>query len=212
MTRTVTTTAVKRMITKGLTGWEAGKLALQDMVDSYCGRDSVLTEADIAAIRHTPMEGADVRDYNMFMALCRGFNMGHILGEWTCVDAGLQISFLERMLRDVNKRRTVELFESFGPHVVTRKQYEDIVAAQKVKKLKFEYSLGYVIEERFYAIAPSEAREEIDEARVEYESVKDFLSAVPHKYGALCKRAIDEIRKLHTSGKLPAVCHKEDAK
>jgi len=212
MTRTVTTTAVKRIITKGLTGWEAGKLALQDLIDSYLHRDSVLTDADLETIRHTRMEGADVRDYNMFMALCRGFHLGYMLAEWTCADAGLQLSFIERMLRDANKRRTVELFESWGPHVVTRKQYEDIVAAQRQKKLEFEYSLGYVIEERFYAIAPSGAREETDEARVEYESIKDFVSAVPEKYKDFCKQAIDEIRCLHTSGKLPAVCHKEDAK
>ena len=44
------------------------------------------TEADMATIRNAPMEGADVRDYNMFMALCRGFHVGHMLGEWTCVD------------------------------------------------------------------------------------------------------------------------------
>ena len=163
-------------------------------------------------IRHARMEGVDVRDYNMFMALCRGFHMGYMLGEWTCADAGLQISFLERMVRDANKRRTVELFESWGPQVVTRKQYEDIVAAQRQKKLEFEYSLGYVIEERFYAIAPPEAREEIDEARVEYESIKDFVSAVPQKYEGLCTQVIDEIRCLHTNGKLPAVCHNEDAK
>ena len=212
MTRTATATAVKRIITKGLTGWEAGKLALQDVVDSYCGRDSVLTEADAAAIRHAPMEGSDVRDYNMFMALCRGFNMGHILGEWSCVDACLQISFLDEPLRDAHKRRTVELFESCGPRVVTRKQYEDIVAAQREKKLEFEYSLGYVIEERFYAIAPPEAREEIDELCPDIESAEDFASAVPQKYEGICKQAIDEIRRLHTSGKLPAVCHKEDAK
>ena len=46
MTRTVTATAVKRIITKGLTGWEAGKLVLQDLIDCYHHRDSVLTEGN----------------------------------------------------------------------------------------------------------------------------------------------------------------------
>jgi len=212
MTRTVTTTAVKRIITKGLTGWEAGKLALQDLIDSYHGRDSVLTEADIAAIRNAPMEGADVRDYNMFMALCRGFHLGYMLAEWTCADAGLQLSFLERMVRDANKRRTVELFESFGPHVVTRKQYEDIVAAQREKKLEFEYSIAWVVEDRFYATAPPEAREEIDELCPDIESAEDFASAVPEKYTEVFQQAIDAIRRLHTSGKLLAVCQRKDTK
>lgn len=190
MTRTVTPAAVKRIITKGLTGWEAGKLVLQDLIDCYLHRDSVLTDADLETIRHVPMEGADVRDYNMFMALCRGFHMGCILGEWTCADAGLEISRLVHLLQDARKRRTVELFESPGPHVVTQKQYEDIVAAQKQKKLKFEYSLAYLIEERFYAIAPPEAREEIEEICPDIESGEDFVSAIPEKYKGLFKQPL----------------------
>jgi hypothetical protein len=212
MTRTVTKTAVKKIITKGLTGWEAGKLILQDSIESYFRRDFVLTEGDIAAIRHAPMEGADVRDYNMFMALYRGFHVGHMLGEWTCVDACLQISLLDRLFEDAEKRRTVELFESFGPRVVTRQQYEDIVAAQREKKLEFEYNLGYVIEERFYATAPPEAREEIDELCIDIESAEDFASAVPEKYTDIYLQAVEEIRRLHTGGKLPAVYHKRDAR
>jgi hypothetical protein len=212
MTRTVTKKAIKRIITKGLTGWEAGKLNLQDLIDSYHRRDSVLTEADIAAIRNTPMEGADVRDYNMFMALCRGFHVGHMLGEWTCADTCLEITYFDRILQNANKRRIVELFESCGPRVVTRKQYEEIVATQRQKKLEFEYSIGYVIEERFYAIAPCEVREEIDELCPDIESFEDFLSAVPEKYTDFCKQAIDEIRDLYISNKLPAVLHKEDMK
>ena len=211
MTRTVTTKAVTRIITKGLTGWEAGKLILQDFIYSYHGRDSVLTEADSAAIQNAPMKGGDIKDYNTFMALCRGFYKGCMLGEWTCTDACLRISFLDDLLKDTEKRRTVELFESFGPHVVTKKQYKGIVAAQMEKKLEFEYSLGYVIEKRFYEIAPPEAETMIDEAGVDIESIEDFVSAVPEAYSDLCKQAIDEIRRLYTSGKLPAVFHKEDA-
>ncbi|OHB62119.1 MAG: hypothetical protein A2Y76_04685 [Planctomycetes bacterium RBG_13_60_9] len=211
MARTATTAAVKRILTKGLTGWEAGKLILQDMIDSHVGRDSVLTEADTAAIQQAPMEGADVRDYNMFMALCRGFHAGHMLGEWTCQDACLQITYLDRALQDAEKRRTVELFESFGPRVVTRRQHEEIAAAQREKKLAFEYGLGYVIEERFYAIAP-EAEKEIDEAGVDIESVADFVAAVPEAYADLCKQASDQIHRLHASGRLPAIYHEEDTK
>jgi hypothetical protein len=128
------------------------------------------------------------------------------------VDADLQISFLDGVLRDANKRRTVELFESFGPHVVTRKQYKDIVAAQKEKKLVFEYSLGYVIEERFYEIAPSVAREEIDELCIDIESAKDFASAVPEKFTGFFKQSVDQIRHLVTCDKLQATCQKEDTK
>ena len=54
-----------------------------------------------------PMEGADVWDYNMFMALCRGFHVGHMLGEWTCLEACLQIVFFEYLFKDAAKRRIV---------------------------------------------------------------------------------------------------------
>ena len=212
MVQTVTNKAVKRILTKGLNGWEAGKLILQDLVDTYHHRDSILTGTDIAAIRNIPLEGPDVRDYNMFMALCRGFHVGNILGEWTCSDACLEITYLDRILQNANKRRIVELYESCGPRVVTRKQYEDIVAAQKEKKLEFEYSLGSVIEERFYAIAPCWAREDIDELCLDLESFEDFVSAVPEKCKDFCKQAISEIRDLYISNKLPAVLHKKDVK
>jgi hypothetical protein len=212
MTRTVTKTGVKKIISKGLTGWEAGKLILQDSIESYFGRDSVLTEGDITAIRSTPMKGSDVRDYNMFMALCRGFHTGHMLGEWACTDACLEIILLERPLRDAGKRRTVELFESAGPSVVTRKQYEDIVAAQREKKLEFEYSLGYVIEERFYAIAPPETKKEISDAGAGIECAEDFAPTVPEKYTDIFQQAINEIRRLYASGNLPAIPRKDDAK
>jgi hypothetical protein len=95
--------------------------------------------------------------------------------------------------------------------VVTRGQYEEIVAAQREGKLAFEYGLGYVIEQRFYAIAPPEAKSAVEESGVDIESVEDFVAAVPEEYAGLCKQAIDEIHKLHTSGKLPAVYQEEDA-
>ena len=212
MARTVTTTAVKKIITKGLTGWQAGKLVLQDMVDTCQGKDGVLTEAEMASIQQIRMEGADVRDYNTCMALCRGFYRGWMLAELACKDACLQIGFLERALRDVDKRRTVELFESFGPRVVTRRQYDQIVAAQHEKKLAFEFDLGYVIEERFYAIAPPEAKAAVNEAGADSEAMTNFVAAVPEAYKGLCEQAIDEIRRLYAGGKLAVVYDGQDAK
>jgi len=212
MARTVTTTAVKRIITKGLTGWQAGKLVLQDMVDTCLGKDGVLTEGEMAAIQQIRMEGGDIRDYNTFMALCRGFHRGYMLAEWACKDACLQIGFLDHALEDAETRRTVELFESCGAHLVTRKEYDQIVAAQREKKLAFEFGLGYVVEERFYAIAPPEARTAIDEAGVDVESVADFMGAIPKEYRDLCEQAIDQIRQLYVDRKLAVVYDEQEAK
>lgn len=211
MARTVTATAVKKLISKGLTGWEAGKLVMQDFVNCHLGLDSVLTDADLAGIQQLPLHGADIRDYNMFGALWRGFHTGLALGQWSCSDACLELGHLEGLLRDADERRTVSLFESFGPRIVTRAQYEDIVTAQRERKLAFAFDLGYVIEERFSAIAPPEARAAIDEAAVEVESLADFLAVVPEAYAEQWEQAIDQIRRLCTGGKLPVTYDQGDA-
>ena len=203
---------IRRFLAKGLTGWEAGKLLLQNFIDVNCSKPSLISEADIVAIENAPMQNQDARDYNTLMALGRALEKGLLICKTACDDACLDISFLMTFLRDACKHKTVELFASFGPHVVTKKQYDDIIAAQKQKKLVFEYSLGYVIEERFYVIAPPEARNEIDELGVDIESAESFACTVPDKYSAFCEQAIGEIHTLYTSGKLKAVYHNEDMK
>jgi hypothetical protein len=115
MAQTITAKAISRIITKGLTGWEAGKLILQDFINEYYGKDSILTEADRTSIQNMSLKGNDVKDYNMFMALCRGFYKGCMFGEWTCTDACLRISFIDQILDEAIKRRTIEFFESAGP-------------------------------------------------------------------------------------------------
>ena len=159
-----------------------------------------------------PLKGNDVKDYNLFMALCRGFYKGCMFGEWTCTDACLRISFIDQILDEAIKRRTIEFFESAGPHIITRKQYEDIVEAQRKKKLEFEYNLGYVIEKRFYAIAPAGVRDEIGELGIDIESAADFASAVNDKYADLYKQANSEIHKLNFEGRLKAAYNDEDVK
>jgi hypothetical protein len=203
---------IRRLLTKGLTGWEAGKLLLQNLVDANCSRFSLLSEADIFAIENAPMQNQDARDYNTLMGLGRRLEKGLLISKTACDDACLDISFLMTFLRDASKHKTVELFASLGPHVVTRKQYDDIVSAQRQKKLVFEYSLGYVIEERFYVIAPPETRNEIDGLGVDIESAESFASAVPDKYSAFYEQAIAEIHTLYTDGKLKAVYTNEDVK
>ena len=66
------------------------------------------------------------------------------------------------------------------------------------------------MEERFYFLAPSEARNEIDELCVDIESAESFVSVVPDKYSTFCEQAIEEIRTLYIEGKLKAVYQDED--
>jgi hypothetical protein len=212
MARKLTKEAIRGLLNKGLTGWERGKLVIQDFADRYCEKPPFLTDADVAEIKRGLSGDKNIRDYNDLMAMGRGIERGLMMCSMTWPEACLDLCTLIEMLEVVEMKNTIDFFESCMPRVVTAKQYQDIISAQKEKKLKFEYCLGYVIEERFYAIAPAEARAEIDEICPDIESVEGFISAVPEKYKDLCKQATDEIRRLYINGKLPAVFHKKDAK
>ena len=123
MARTVTETAIRKIMAKGLSGWEAGRLVLQDFIDLSCGMLTVLTDTDIAAIGNAPLQEKDSRDYSTIMALGRTFERGLMVGEMAWRDACFGLSFLITLLRDADMRNTVELSTSLGPHVVSRKQY-----------------------------------------------------------------------------------------
>jgi len=47
MARRLAKEAIRKLLTRGLTGWEAGKLILQVSIDSHHRMESVLTESDI---------------------------------------------------------------------------------------------------------------------------------------------------------------------
>jgi hypothetical protein len=67
MARRLTKEAIRKLLTKGLTGWEAGKLLLQNLVDANCNKPSLLSDADISAIENAPMRHLDARNYNTLM-------------------------------------------------------------------------------------------------------------------------------------------------
>lgn len=210
MARRLTKAAISRLLSKGLTGWEAGRLILQDFIDASYGKPSFLTDGDRADIMRGLTEDRNIRDYNNLVALGREIERGFMACKIACQDTCLDISLLNSMVRDANKKNTVELFMSLKPHMVTAKQYQDITAAQREKKLAFEYSLGYVIEERFYAIAPAGVRDEIEELGLDIESAESFAAAVSDKYADLYKQPVMEIHKLHREGKLSATYNDED--
>ena len=76
MARKLTKEAIRKLLSKGLTGWESGKLVLQDFADQSCGKPSFLTSADIEEIKRGLTGDKDIRDYNNLMAMCRGMGRG----------------------------------------------------------------------------------------------------------------------------------------
>ena len=62
MATKTTKRAISRLLSKGLTGWEAGKLIIQDSIDSLCGKDGLLTDMDISRIDKGLTTQKDIRD------------------------------------------------------------------------------------------------------------------------------------------------------
>ncbi len=91
---------IRRLLAKGFTGWEAGKLLLQNLIDANCSKSSLLSEADIFSIENMSMQNQDVRDYNMLMGLGRRLEKALLICKIACDDACLDMSFLMISLRD----------------------------------------------------------------------------------------------------------------
>jgi hypothetical protein len=193
-----------------LTGQEAGRLVVQNYVDKSCGKPSFLTEQDVTAIYNGVNGHENIRGYNKYMALSRALTIGFGACDLAAKDACLNLAVLIGLLKDVNRKKAVDLFSFLCPQVVSRKQYEDISAAQKERKLTFEYSLGYVIEERFYAIAPPETREQIDELGLDIDSAESLIKSLPDQYRPAYEQAIAEIYKLYREGLLKVTYEDEN--
>ena len=62
-----TKTDIKRLLSKGLTGREAGKLALQDFWEQDHFREGFLSDRDLSAIKASLRTSQDINDYNSYM-------------------------------------------------------------------------------------------------------------------------------------------------
>lgn len=213
MTNKTTRKTIGRLLSKGLTGWEAGKLVLQDLIDANCGRNKLLTEGDMAKIRQGLRNGTqkDTTDYNNLIDTYRIINKASLFCKTDAFEACLTICFLYNMLRDANLERFISWSQMWQPCLVTEKQYQDIVAAQKKVKLKSQFSLAYVIQDRFFWIAPSEVKEDIYNLGLDMETGREFEEAVKAKYTNLYTQAVNDIHALHTTGKFgDAFYYEED--
>ena len=108
MTRTVTAKAVKRIITKGLTGWERGRLVIQDFADRYSEKPSFLTDADLLEIKRGLSGDKNIRDYNDLMAMGRGIEKGLMVCCLTWPVACLDLCTLIEMLDVVETKNRID--------------------------------------------------------------------------------------------------------
>lgn len=127
---------IKKILSKGLTGKEAGRLVFKDnwMVDS--NRGGFLSEKDISYIKAGMKKDGDIKDYNSYIRLYQ-------LVDYTLKDARIMeleavnyLQYVYRLLEFFRERELARLNLYLTPAIVTQKQYEELSAKQREMALQ----------------------------------------------------------------------------
>jgi hypothetical protein len=194
---------LKKLLTKGLTGWEAGALIFREGLEREWGKQGYLTDSDIETIRNSLKTNEDREAYNRF--LDTAILVDRITHQ--ACEGGLVV------ITDILKAK---LFLADGlwhwrtmltihsrPVIVTQKQYEDLTAERKVELFKKLWSLKEVIEERITHLAGWELINEWEESGED--TPNDFVAYVKESYSDIYLQALKEITSLIRKGKLHLV-------
>ena len=139
---------LKSMLSKGLTGKEAGKLILEDnwLVDHH--KEGLLSHRDISAIKSGLKTTQDIQDYNSYVDAYRRI-------DYTLKEAHIAALELQRRLDALSKLILMNLFNTGSivdliskPAIMTEKEYQDAKAQQREKLSKELWSLDQVIDWR----------------------------------------------------------------
>jgi len=199
-----TKTDVKKLLSKGLTGKEAGKLILQDswLVDH--GKDGFLSERDISVIKASLKTTQDIQDYNSYVETYR-------IIDYTLKDAHIQALQLQIKMRAIIQLvsmyvygYTSEIDNRTTPIIMTEKEYQDHKADQRKELLRELHSLDEVMLSRACEITPEEIQDQ--EPEDEY-----FLAWLKKDHPDIWKQIVSDILDLLRTGKLrPALITGKD--
>jgi hypothetical protein len=188
---------ISKILSKGLTGKEAGKLVLEDnwLVDHM--REGFLSPKDLSAIKAGLKSTRDIEDYNSYIETYR-------IIDYTLKDAHIMALQFQVRMENLIRLITMYLFGSTDQHIMTKpvimteKEYQDTKARQKKELSEDIHELETVILWRYWETTPEGIREQ--EPDDEY--ALDWLS---REYPELYQGLISEIIELIKAGKLQPV-------
>jgi len=189
-----TKTDIKKLLSKGLTGWEAGLLVFEDSWRvSRDEEEGFLSDRDIEILKGSLKSQKDTQDYNTLIRLYR--TADYIEKQCIC-GVFAASSSLERVaglgyLQWAPFMARMALNEL--PLLVTEKELKSLKARQRRKLLKRLYCMDQVISWRAYALAPEEIRKDSEPECIETDA--------PELY----QQAEQEIANLVEAGKLKPV-------
>ncbi len=198
----VTKTDIQKLLKQGLTGWEIGKLVLQDSVEVDHDREGFLSEADISRLKRGLQRQKDIDDYNKLINTYR-------IVMYTLAQA--RIFVLEAMhFSHFNQELLMRFYLDWqlfahlytSPLIVTEKQYHDIEVQQRQEKLKEIYDLETVLCGLAEEVAPDFAEEQYD-AKYCHNDFLEFLEEErPDQFQTIYQEAVSKLITLIAEEKL----------
>ena len=136
---------IKKILSKGLTGREAGKMIFQDnwLVDT--SRGGFLSERDMASLKAGLRTDRDIKEYNSYVRLYRYVDYTLKEVRITALEAESYLYYIYLLLQPYERAEAYRWTSMYIPAIVTQRQYEELSAKQRDIMLKRAMSLQELI-------------------------------------------------------------------
>jgi len=183
---------IKRLLSKGFTGKEAGRLIFHDNWLADTGRGGFLSEKDVSSLKAGLKGDKDIKEYNSYIRLYKYVDYTLKEARIVALEAETYLHIANRILDTYAVSEAFMLAEVYIPAIVTQKQYEELKAKQRALKMDQVSSLqeliSYLAEVDFEII--------VDEDEPEPELEIDFQN------DERLREAVSTIQELLRAGKL----------
>ena len=150
----------KNLISKGLTGKEVGLLAFHDSWEVDHMRPELLSESDFEKLKAGLVERQDIASYNRMIDAYRAVDYTLKMARIISLEIESSLNLLYRVGHDYLIHNSVKVARLRQPVVFTEKQYLELKAKQREKKLQEEWTLFEAAMMRVMELATDEQKEE----------------------------------------------------
>jgi len=179
---------IKRLISKGLTGREAGLLTFHDNWEVDHGRPDLLSKSDFEKMRASLKDNQDISDYNRMVDAYRAVDYTLKAGLVICLEARENLNLATSIGEKYFMLNTVKMARIQQPVLMTEKEYQEKKAKQREEKLQEKLNLFQAANIRAAGIATEEQLQEADDdiemllinnEEIGDRAAEDILKALP---------------------------------
>ena len=173
---------IKRLLSKGFTGKEAGRLIFHDNWLADTGRGGFLSEKDVSSLKAWLKGDKDIKEYNSYIRLYKYVDYTLKEVRIVALEAEVYLYIAYRILDTYGVTEAFRLAEMYIPAIVTQKQYEELKAKQRALKLDQVSSLqeliSYLSEVDFEIIVDDDEPEPESESEIDFQNDERLREAV----------------------------------